>query len=122
MGWILSAWKSLRRPARETRRAPRRNRLSGFEDLEGRRLPSRGIQPLVALHALDTSNLISGPDGALWVGVTSASDPESFTIDSSAIDRIGLDGSVTSFPVPTPGDADSFSILSLTRRSRNQRG
>ena len=41
-------------------------------------------------------NIVSGPGGDLWVAVNP-------TLTSSAIDRIGLNGSVTSFPVP-PGE------------------
>lgn len=49
MGWLFSAGKSLRRPARESRRAPRRKRSLILEGLEGRQLLSQAIQPLVSL-------------------------------------------------------------------------
>ena len=94
MKWFHSAGKSLRVSSRETRRPPRRNRALGVEDLEGRRLPSGAIQPLVTLpDAPFTTEIISGPRGDLWVGVSPIT-------GSPAIDRIGLKGSVTSFVVP----------------------
>jgi streptogramin lyase len=105
MGWSLSSLKSLRRPSRQLRRAPKRNRSLILEDLEGRRLLSQAIQPLVTLPAMATSNIITGPDGDLWVGVSPTDGP-------SAIDRIGLDGSVTSFPLP--GYGAKADIVSLT--------
>ncbi len=49
--------------------------------------------------------LISGPDGDLWVGV----EPSFVT---AAIERIGLNGSVTSLPVPGIA-TDGFQIASL---------
>ncbi len=106
MAWFLSSWKSLRRPSGKPRRAPKRNRSLMLEDLEGRRLLSRAIQPLVTLPA-NTSNIISGPDGDLWVGVNSSP-------DTAAIERIGLDGTITSFPVPGNAPDGGFSINALT--------
>jgi streptogramin lyase len=107
MGWFLSSLKSLRRRSRESRRVPKRNRSWILEDLEGRRLLSNAIQPFVSLQSpvVPTSNVISGPGGDLWVGVIP-------TYNSAVIDRVGLNGSVTSFPVPGTA-ADGSSINSL---------
>ena len=103
-----SPFKALRRPSRPSRRVQKRNQSLILEDLEGRRLPSQAIQPLVTLPTANTSNMISGPDGDLWVGVSPTS-------STAAIDRIGLNGSVTSFPVPENAPAAlEFSIVSLT--------
>ena len=104
MGWLFSSVNSLLPRSRKTRRAPKRDRSLIFEDLEGRRLLSNVIQSFVTLPQA-TSNMISGPDGDLWVGVTP-------TYSTAAIDRIGTNGSVTSFPVP--GNAGvKLSIVSL---------
>ncbi len=105
MGWFRSSLKSLRRPSRQSRRAPKRNRSLIVEDLEGRRLLSQAIQSIVTLPRA-TSNMIAGPDGDLWVGVSP-------TDSTAAIDRIGLNGSVTSFPMPGNA-AFELSIVSLT--------
>ena len=108
MGAFFASLKSLRRPSWETRRAPKRERSLIVEDLEGRQLLSQAIQPFVTLptSGRTTCNMISGPDGDLWVGVNPPTD------NSPAIDRIGLNGSVTSFPVP--GNAPyGFTIDSL---------
>ena len=104
MGWLFSSVNSLLPRSRKTRRAPKRNRSLFVEDLEGRRLLSNVIQSFVTLPRA-TSNMISGPDGDLWVGVTP-------TDSTAAIDRIGLNGSVTSFPVPGNA-AFGLSIASL---------
>jgi hypothetical protein len=86
---------------------PKRSRSWIVEGLEERRLLSNAIQPFVTLQSPDlpTSNVISGPGGDLWVGVSP-------TGTSAAIDRVGLNGSVTSFPVPGTAAA-GFSINSL---------
>jgi streptogramin lyase len=107
MAWFLSSSTSLARSSRESRRAPKRARSFDLEGLEGRRLLSHGIQPFVSLQSpvLPTSNVISGPGGDLWVGVSPTS-------NSAAIDRVGLNGSVTSFPVPGTAAA-GFAINSL---------
>ncbi len=105
MGWFFSLLKSLRRPSRESRRAAKRNRSLIVEDLEGRRLLSQAVQSFVTLPNT-TSNLISGPDGDMWVAVSPTS-------SSAAIDRIGLNGTVTSFPVPVSGTS-TLQIDSLT--------
>jgi hypothetical protein len=109
MGWSFSSWKPLRRPSRESRPAPRRDRSLSVEDLEGRRLLSGAMQSIATLPSAGTSNLVSGPDGDLWLGVSP-------TLNTVQIDRIGLDGSVTVFPVPVPGNAtvQQFWINSLT--------
>ncbi len=95
MGRSVSSWKWLRRPSPPSRRAPNRGRSWILESLEDRRLPSHAVQPLVTLPgpSLDSTNMIAGLDGDLWVGVHP-------TVNSSAIDRIGLDGSVSTFAVP----------------------
>lgn len=108
MDWFLSSSKWLRRPAPGPRRPPRRARSCTVEDLEGRRLPSQAVQSVVSLPGnIGTTNMISGPDGDLWVGVNQ-------TPISSSIDRIGLDDSVTSIPVPENAVAGVFSLSSLT--------
>ena len=107
MGWFFSLGTSLHRPSRPSRRAPKRNRSWILEDLEGRRLLSQAIQSVVTLPTIGTSNMISGPDGDLWVGVNQ-------TPISAVIDRIGLNGSVTSFSIPENGPGGSFAIDSLT--------
>jgi hypothetical protein len=108
MGRFFSRVTSLCRRTLETPRRPKRSRSWILEDLEGRRLLSNAIQPFVTLpnSPLEPSNVISGPGGDLWVGVRP-------TINSAAIDRVGLNGSVTSFPVPVPGTA-GFEIANLT--------
>ncbi len=95
MGRFFSALKSLRRPLRESRRAPRRNRSWNVEDLEGRRLLSHAFQSVASLpvSGFVATNMVSGPGGDLWVAATSSS-------GSSTIERIGLNGSVRSFAVP----------------------
>ena len=98
--------RRLRRRSRESRRTPRRNRSLILEDLEGRRLPSQAIPPIATLPTASSYNMIAGADGDLWVAVNP-------TATTSAIDRIGLDGSVTSFPVPG-GTSPYFQIVSLT--------
>ncbi len=105
MGWLLSSSKSHRRSARKSRRAPKRNRTLTIEDLEGRRLLSQSqvIQSVVNLPPIFGSNILSGPDGDLWLGAS-----------SGAIDRIGLDGAITSFPVPENAPASEFTINYLT--------
>ncbi len=111
MGWFFSSLKSCRLPSRQSRRAPKRNRSLILEDLEGRRPLSHAIQSFVTLPvtSLNASNIISGPDGDLWVGVNSINP------NSDLIEKIGLDGSVTSFPVPVPENAPvQFMIVSLT--------
>ena len=52
-----------------------------------------------------SSNIISGPDRDLWVGVT--------TFQLAAIDRIGLDGSVTNFPLPSNA-VNAYQVQGLT--------
>ena len=106
MGWFLSSLRSLRYPSRQSRRAPKRDRSLILEDLEGRRLPSHAIQSLVTFRDAGTSDIISGPDGDLWLGVS----PTPSTV---AIERIGLNGAITSFPVPGSAAA-GFGIVSLT--------
>lgn len=104
MGWSPSSWKPLGRPSRAGRRAPRRNRPLTLEGLEGRRLPSQAVEALVTLPR-GSSNILSGPDGDLWVAVNPV-------YNAAAIERIGPDGSVTSIPVPGNG-SESMSIGSL---------
>jgi streptogramin lyase len=55
------------------------------------------IQPFLTLPAADTftTQIIYGPGGDLWVGVSPIGNS-----GAPAIDRIGLNGSVTSFVVP----------------------
>ncbi len=109
MDWCFPSWKSLCRPSWETRRSPKRERLLTLEGLETRLLPSKAIQSLVTVPEL-TSNVISGPRGYLWVGAQTNSDNP-----TAAIDRIGLNGSVTTFPVPSPENStDAYLINSLT--------
>jgi streptogramin lyase len=105
MGTFLSPPKWLRLPTRQSPPGPKRNRSLFVEDLEGRLLLSQAIQTLVTLPASATTNIITGPDGNLWAGVRSNSAP-------SAIDRISMNGSVTSFPLP--GDGGESDIVSLT--------
>jgi streptogramin lyase len=106
MGWFLSSLKALGRRSWEPRRATKRNRSWIVEDLEGRRLLSHAVQSIVTLPNT-TSLMIAGPGGDLWVAVH----PTPSTI---AIDRIGLDGSVTQYPVPDNAPNGGFSIGSLT--------
>ncbi len=98
MGWFRSTLKSLRRPSTGSSRAPKRSRSPVLDELEGRRLLSTAIQAIVSLDTGPASNLISGPDGSLWVGAAGLP-------DIASIDRIGLHGSVTSFPLPGPANA-----------------
>jgi streptogramin lyase len=95
MGWFFSSLKSLRRPSRESRRAPKRNRSWNVEDLEGRRLLSQAFQAVATLpvNGLVTTNIVSGPGEDLWVAANSSG-------SSSTMERIGLNGSVRSFAVP----------------------
>ncbi len=109
MGWFFSAGKSLRRPARESRRAPKRRRSLVLEGLEGRQLLSQALQPFVTLNIQNTiSNLIAGPSGDLWVGISSTGNTA-----AAAIDRIEPGGSVRSFPVPGNGSGGG-AVLTLT--------
>ena len=75
MKWLLSPLNSLRRFSRPARRAPNRNRSLIVEDLEGRRLLSQGIQSILSLPTDGTTNIISGPDGNLWVGLNTSPNP-----------------------------------------------
>lgn len=93
MGWFRSTLKSLRRSSTGSRPAPKRSRSPVLVELEGRRLLSTAIQAVVSLDTGPASNLIAGPDGSLWVGAVGGP-------DIASIDRIGLDGSVTSFVLP----------------------
>ena len=115
MRWILAALASPGRIPFRLRQAPKRNRLWTFEDLEGRRLLSRGFTPIATLNGLVSSNIISGPDGKLWVAIDH-SNPNAAAGDSEVIERIGLHGWVTSIRIPNlPGDVfDPPSITSLT--------
>ena len=78
-----------------------------LEDLEGRQLLSQVIRPIATLPTASAYNIVSGPDGNLWVAVNP-------TWISSAIDRIGLNGSVTSFAVLPGGSTTDTQVASLT--------
>jgi streptogramin lyase len=93
MAWLFTSRTSLRRPSRKCRRAPRRNRSLALEDLEGRRLPSSALHSIVTVPGL-TTNIVSGPDGDLWIGVSP-------TFSWAAVDRISLDGQITPFALPS---------------------
>ncbi len=105
MGWFLPTLKSLRRSSTGSRRPSKRSRSPVVDELETRRLPSHAIQAVVSLEASPASNMISGPDGNLWVAASGSA-------GAAAIDRIGLDGSVSSFPVPVNAP-DSILINSI---------
>jgi streptogramin lyase len=106
MGWFLSSLKSklLRRSARPALRAPKpkRNWSSSLEDLEGRRLLSLATRFIPPGHIPTTlaSNMISGPDGNLWVGTLKGG--------KGVIVRIGLNRSIATFPVPNTRIVDSL--------------
>jgi hypothetical protein len=101
MAWYHFSLKSLGRASRDSKREPRRKRRWTLEVLEGRQLLSH-TNPSVISVPIVQSNMISGPEGDLWVGGLGSS-PTSATID-----RIGLDGSITSFPVPGPNAIDAM--------------
>ena len=106
MGWFLYSLRALGRRSRKSRRATNRNGSWIVEDLEGRRLLSHAVQSIVILPNT-TSFMIAGPGGDLWVAVHP-------TLSNVAIDRIGLDGSVTQYPVPEIAPNGGSSIGSLT--------
>ena len=118
MDWYVSLLKSPGRPSRHSRRAPQRKLSLTLEDLEGRRLltNANAIQSFVPVQAGSaTSNLISAADGDLWIAVADNNPTPATDLPSASIERIGLDGSVTSFPVPLPGNAfNGIFITSLT--------
>ena len=95
MRWFPTTWKSLGRRSAESRLVPKRGRPLAVEDLEGRRLLSGAIHTFVNLHAAAASEMISGPDGNLWVAVI-----PNRASETVAIDRISPSGSVASFPIP----------------------
>ena len=107
MRWIRSSLKSLVTGSRGSPLKPRRKRSRPLvvEHLEGRRLLSRGVEP-IATVPINSSPMIAGPDGDLWVAVSP-------TPTTSAIDRIGLNGSVTEYPVPQNTTAGGLAIGSL---------
>jgi streptogramin lyase len=94
MGWILPALKSLHRPSRNARRMPKRNRSLSVENLEVRGLLSHAMPSLVTLPDV-ASNMVDGPGGDLWVAVNPP-----FGNVNVTIDRIALNGSITSFTIP----------------------
>lgn len=100
MGRLRSALKSLRLSGRSSRRGPKRNRPLWVEDLEGRPLLSLtgaiSLAPMVGA----SSNMITGPDGNLWVAGPG--------VHSSLIERIGRNGSVAAFAVPGAPEVDSL--------------
>ncbi len=106
MGWFHSSLRSLCSRSPRSRRAARRNRTWILEELEGRRLLSLAVEAIANLPNA-TSPIIAGSDGDLWVAVNP-------TPSTAAIDRIGLNGSVTSFPVPENALPGGFSIASLS--------
>jgi streptogramin lyase len=109
MRWFFCAGKSLRRPSRELRRAPKRKRSLILEGLEGRQLLSQAIQPFVTLNIQNTiSNMVAGPNGDLWVGASTTDNTA-----AAAIDRIGRGGSIRSFPVPGNGTGGG-AVLTLS--------
>jgi streptogramin lyase len=103
MGWFFSTLKPLCPQLPHVRHAPKHSRSVGIEDLEGRQLLSQVVHSL-SLRPIEaaTSNLITGGDGNLWVGGSSPS--------GSSIDRIGLNGTVTAFPVPGAPSVDSLTL------------
>jgi streptogramin lyase len=102
MRWIRSALKLLRRSSRESRRVPKRRQPLFVEDLEGRKLLSSGARAIsLAPLAIPTSNLITGPDGDLWVAGP-GHDASSF------IEKIGPNGSVTAYAVPGSPEVDDL--------------
>lgn len=104
MGRFLGAGRRMGSVAGSRAWATRRRALPGVEPLEGRRLMAQAVQPVASLPAA-SSNMIAGPDASLWAAVN----PTSTT---AAIDRIGLDGSVTSFPLPGSA-AGGIHVISL---------
>lgn len=87
--------------------ATRRRRAPIVEDLEGRRLLSQAVEAVASFtRIINATNMVSGPGGDLWVGINQAP-------NSAAIDRIGLDGSVTSFRVPVSASDGTVSVGSL---------
>ena len=65
------------------------------------------MQSLVTLPTASSYNIVSGPAGDLWVAVNP-------TWTTSAIDRIGLNGSVTSIAVPPGGSTINTQVAALT--------
>jgi virginiamycin B lyase len=101
MKWIRSALQLLGRSSRQTRRVPKRSRPLYVEDLEGRKLLSSGAHAIsLAPMQGATSNIITGPDGDLWVAGGG--------LQSSYIEKIGPDGSVTAFKVPGSPEVDDL--------------
>ena len=101
MAWIRTALQLLGRSSRQTRRVLKRNRPLYVEDLEGRNLLSSGAHAIsLAPMQGSTSNIITGPDGDLWVAGGG--------LDSSYIEKIGPSGSVTAFKVPGSPEVDEL--------------
>lgn len=108
MGWFSSKGKSVCRSSRRPPRAPKRRRSYNLELLEGRRLLSQGLQPVATLPSNIPSNLVSGPDGSLWVGLT----PPGST---ATIERIAPSGAVTSYHIPRDAAVPDLVFGSLAR-------
>ena len=101
MKWIRSALQLLGRSSRQTRHVPKRNRPLDVEDLEGRKLLSSEAHAIsLAPMEIPTSNIIAGSDGDLWVAGPG--------YNSSYIEKIGTNGSVTAFKVPGSPEVDDL--------------
>lgn len=103
MRWLFSSLTLCRRSAQPSRKAPKRKRSWALEGLERRGLLSLAIEPVATLPG-SLSNIVSGPGGDLWV-------PVSPDYNVAAIEKVGLDGSVTTFPVA--GENEAMNIDSL---------
>ncbi len=101
MKWIRSALQLLGRSSRESRRVRKRSRPLYVEDLEGRKLLSSGAHAIsLTPMGISTSNVVTGSDGDLWVAGPG--------VDSSYIEKIGPNGSVTAFKVPGSPEVDDL--------------
>ena len=101
MAWIRSALQLPGRSSRKSRRVPKRNRPLCVEDLEGRKLLSNGALGIsLAPMEIPTSNIITGPDGDLWVAGPGH--------NASYIEKIGPNGSVTAFKVLGSPEVDDL--------------
>ena len=118
--WVGSSQHGNHRDAHHGHRNQRhRRKLSLFlENLEGRQLLSQGIRPLESLPAVAASNMITGPDGDLWVAISPNNSPVFGTV---VIDRIAPDGSITSFPFPGAGGLDAHVRTGRQREFHHQR-
>jgi streptogramin lyase len=85
--------------------------MLALEGLEGRQLMSRAIVPIATVRGFVDSNMVSGPGGDLWFATSRYN--IATTESREFVERVGLNGSVASFPVPVPGPRDPSAQISV---------